>query len=312
MSGLDPPRRVVGVVAVITAHNPDERLARLVAQVDAQVAQVVVVDDGSTTGTQMLADVETSGARVLRQPNAGVAAALNAGVREALADAATDAVLTLDQDSGVPEGYLAAAVSAWQQAVAAGIPVAFVSAASYSGHAAPTRGERAGFGLAFDPMQSGSLVPATTYREVGYYDAGLVIDAVDSEFTVRCLGAGLVPVVGPGCGLEHGQGERLPALLGGRPVRVRGRQLAWNRHSAGRVYYMARNGTLLTRRHLRGQPGWVLRRLVEEGRAHLLRLAFSPDRLRLTRAAAAGVRDGLLGRTGPVPGARAAQDRQRS
>jgi rhamnosyltransferase len=280
------------VVAVIPAFNPDEGLATLITQVAPQVAEVVVVDDGSISGLAVLDGL--TGIRLVRQANTGVAGALNAGVQLALADLGADAVLTLDQDSGIPADYVARAVAAWQSATAAGIPVALVCAKSYSGRPTPTRGRVDGFAQAFDPMQSGSLVPASTYRDVGFYDEALVVDAVDSEFTVRCLEAGLAPIVGPGCDLEHGQGDR-------RPVRLLGRDWGYNRHSPERVYYMARNGTVLTRRHLRHEPGWVLRRLTEEGKAHVLRLTFSPDRAQVAAAAMAGLRDGLRGRTGRRP-----------
>ena len=96
-------------------------------------------------------------------------------------------------------------------------------------------------------------------------------------------------------------GERMPARLLGRPVVVRGQALAYNRHSATRVYYMARNGTIITRRHLARQPRWVLRRLAEEAGAHGIRLAFDPQRGRLLVAIVTGWRDGWLGRTGPIP-----------
>lgn len=281
------------VVAVVPAFDPGPGLLSLLDEVGPQVGGVVVVDDGSRTGLDVLAEAATRAhVTLLSQANNGVAAALNAGVRAAL-DRDADAVLTLDQDSGVPPGYVAAALAAWRSAVDRGIPLAFVCAASYSGRPTPTRGRRDGFGVAFDPMQSGCLVPASTYRAVGDYDAGLVIDAVDSELTVRCLAAGLVPVVGPGCDLVHGMGERASS-------RVLGRDLGYNRHSPQRVFYMARNGTLLTRRYAREEPGWVLRRLVEEGKAHAVRLALSPDRVRLAGAALAGLREGLRGRSGPA------------
>jgi rhamnosyltransferase len=284
------------VVAVVTAHDPDDRLARLVDDVAPQVENVVVVDDGSTSGLDVLARLEDrADTTVLRQPNAGVADALNSGVRSALAGGA-DAVLTLDQDSALPTTYVARAVRAWLDAGTRGIPVAFTCAATYSGRRTPTRGVVRGYARAFDPMQSGALVPAATYRDVGCYDEGLVIDAVDSEFTVRCLAAGLEPLVAPGCDLDHGMGERHHA-------QVLGRDIAYNHHSPERVYYMARNGTLVSRRHLRDEPGWVLRRLTEEAKAHALRLALDPDRADLARAAIQGVRDGLRGRTGPrLPG----------
>jgi rhamnosyltransferase len=285
---MESPR----VVAVIPAYDPDERLVTLVDQTVPQVHNVVVVDDGSTAGLHLVNGLDgRENVRVIKQPNAGVAAALNAGVRSALSDNDADAVLTLDQDSGLPPVYVARAVRAWQDAVSRRIPVAFLCAATYSGRRTPTRGVVSGYARAFDPMQSGCLVPAATYRDIGTYDEALVIDAVDSEFTVRCLSAGLEPLVAPGCELEHGMGDRSTA-------QVLGRDVAYNRHSPDRVYYMARNAALLARRHTRDEPGWVLRRLTEEAKAHTLRLALDPARTDLARAAFAGWRDGLRGRTG--------------
>src|SRR5436190_17371818 len=115
---------VVAVVAVVTAHDPDERLTALVDQLRSHVAGVIVVDDGSTSRLHFIdALADRPGVRLIRQPNAGVAAALNAGVHAALADGA-DGVLTLDQDSGLPATYVTRAVRAWQDAMRQRIPVA--------------------------------------------------------------------------------------------------------------------------------------------------------------------------------------------
>ena len=69
---------------VIPAYNREAFLADALASVRAQTrapAEVVVVDDGSTDGTARVA--QESGAVVLRQPNRGVSAARNAGIRAA-------------------------------------------------------------------------------------------------------------------------------------------------------------------------------------------------------------------------------------
>ena len=81
------------MVAVVTAYDPGPELARLMDDVAPQVAGVVVVDDGSAAGLDVVAALEARpGVRVIRQANAGVAAALNAGVRAALTDLGADAV----------------------------------------------------------------------------------------------------------------------------------------------------------------------------------------------------------------------------
>lgn len=275
------------VVAVVTAYDPGPALADLVADTMPQVAAVVVIDDGSRSGLDVVDVAAALGATVVRQDNAGVAAALNTGFRAAV-ECGADLVLTLDQDSRLPGGYVDHAVAAWERGRDRGVPVALVAAASYSGHPTPTMGLVAGLDVAFDPMQSGTLVPVTSWAAVGGYDDALVIDGVDSDFTVRCRELGLVPLVGAGCDLVHGQGERTPGEVFGVAV-----PLLVNRHPPQRVYTMARNGTRITRAHLRTQPRWVVRRAAQEVTAHALRLALSPGRGAQVRALVRGVRDGL-------------------
>ncbi len=309
---LDPPVSLVGA-ARETLRQLGESAAGGVP------ARVVVVDDGSTApeAPAVFAALAALGVEVVHQTNAGIAAALNAGIarlREPVdGRPGPSYVLTLDQDSRLGPGYVAAALAAAAALETTGTPYGFVASESYSGRRAPTDGlvagvlggpdVRGGPGVpagpgvsalrrAFDPMQSGWVVPVSTFTTVGLLDEGLVIDGVDSEFTVRCRAAGLTPVVAPGAALEHGQGERVPGRVLGRTVG------AVNHHSPTRVRYMARNGVLITRRYAAAQPRWVLRRLVEEAKAHLLRLALDPDRRPLAAAMLRGWRDGVLGRSG--------------
>lgn len=72
------------ISVVIPAYNAERHLAAAVASVRAQtlpVAEVIVVDDGSSDATASVA--EGLGVRLVRQPNGGAAAARNAGVRVA-------------------------------------------------------------------------------------------------------------------------------------------------------------------------------------------------------------------------------------
>ena len=296
----DPTRTVVAVVA---AYRPDPSLAGTVRSLLEQVSHVVVVDDGSPAGSdQVLAAVADAGATVVRQPeNTGIAAALNAGVAAARSRWNPDFFLTLDQDSQPTDEYVRRGLAAFDQATSGGIAVGFITAASYSGHPIPVLPGHGDFVHAFDPMQSGFLIPRSTVERVGPFEEDLFIDGVDSEFTMRTRTAGLAVLVGPGCDIAHDLGQRRPGRLFGRPVKILGRDMSYNYHSPSRVYYIARNGTLLTRRYLLKDPRWVLRRLVEECKAHLLRFAFSPGRASLLKAAAAGFRDACRGTTGRIP-----------
>ncbi len=292
-----------GVVAVVAAYRPQDDLVDNVAAALSQVQGVVVVDDGSPEGTEHILDaLGAAGAMVLRREvNSGIAAALNAGIEEALARWHPEFVLTLDQDSCVTDGYVEHAVQTYRRATQAGVRVGLVTASSYGDAPTPTRRSPDDFPRAFDPMQSGTVIPVTTIDAIGLLDEGLFIDGVDSDYTARAHAAGLAVLVGQGCRLEHGLGRRERTTIFGRPVTLLGRELSYNYHSPSRVYYIARNGAVLTVRHLRHDTGWVARRLIEETKAHGMRVVLGRDRGKMVRAMVAGYLDAARGRAGRIP-----------
>lgn len=299
---MPPTERRSAVVAIIAAYAPTDPLIETVVMLFQQVDHVVVVDDGSPSGSAAIfTRLRAAGATVIHQPgNTGIAAALNAGLDAA--DAWTpEFYLTLDQDSRVTSRYVELALETYERATAAGLNVGYVCASAYSGHAIPVQASGDGFVHAFDPMQSGFLIPRSTVERIGDFEQGFFIDGVDSEYTMRARDAGLAVLVGEGCTIDHDLGQRQPALLFGKPVRIGGTGLSYNYHSPSRVYYICRNGTILTKRYALKAPKWVLRRLVEELKAHVLRFTFSPNRGLLLRAAVRGVRDGLTGTSGRIP-----------
>ncbi|MGV8082466.1 MAG: glycosyltransferase family 2 protein [Coriobacteriia bacterium] len=90
--------RLLDVAVLIPAHNEAEAIAETVraARAISGVTRVVVVDDGSTDGTDRLA--EDAGAKVVRlSGNAGKGAALEAG---AMRVENADIILLLDGDLG--------------------------------------------------------------------------------------------------------------------------------------------------------------------------------------------------------------------
>jgi GT2 family glycosyltransferase len=74
---------------IIPAYNSAATLARAIDSVCAQTHpahEIIVVDDGSTDATAAVARTYGEAVRLLQQPNAGVAAARNAGARAASGD----------------------------------------------------------------------------------------------------------------------------------------------------------------------------------------------------------------------------------
>jgi rhamnosyltransferase len=277
----------VRVAAVIPAYEPGQNLLELVAALAPQVTAVVVVDDGSPTGGPTIDAAAERGARVIRhETNRGIAAALNTGVRAAVSDDDILGVLTVDQDSQVPPGFVGALVDGWERAERDGVRVGLVAPEHISGLPRQRSGR--------PPVQSGLLLPVATIRRVGDFDEGLVIDGVDDDFALRCLDAGLALVVAENITLGHHLGQT-------HEVHVAGRTVTLTRSAPFRYYYLTRNRIRLVGRHAQKHPGWAVRQVVGAA-GHLgLVLALDPERSSRAREAWRGVRDGIRGATGARP-----------
>ena len=106
------PRAAMDVQAVVTSFNQGSMILEAVQSLCAQTtppAGIILVDDGSTdeASLRILAQIESDSSfcvpiTVLRQPNGGVSAARNAGIRSAQAPL----VLVLDGDDRLEPAYI--------------------------------------------------------------------------------------------------------------------------------------------------------------------------------------------------------------
>lgn len=110
---------------IVPARNAERLLAEALAAVAAEAAvgphEVIVVDDGSTDSTGEVA--RASGARVIRLPGLGPAAARNAGARAALGEL----LVFLDADCVPQEGCLEALLAPFADPEVAGVRGGYVS-----------------------------------------------------------------------------------------------------------------------------------------------------------------------------------------
>lgn len=297
---LDGPgsARRSAVGAVITAFQPGAPLVEACRSLVDQVDLVVVVDDGSDAAAARVLDAcEQLGVVLVRHGrNRGIGAALNSGV-SVVAEHFLHRphhVLTLDQDSAVPAGYVQALLAAAGAAAAAGVTVGMVGpdGAGRVRLGAPTTEGDVLHGR--EPIQSGLLIPSTTFEAVGMFDADLFIDGVDSDFYLRATQAGRPAIVARGTELDHQLGREHVVSLLGRHVGLV--------HAAGfRYYYIARNRIALLRRHGRHHPRWAARAVLKDARHLALTTMLVPGRIERLRNTVAGVRDGLRGVSGPRP-----------
>ena len=261
---------------------------------------VAVVDDGSATGAEVLAECERLGAAVLRQDrNKGIGAALNAGITALLQEYSDlSYIVTFDQDSEPPAGLLHKYEQARQAAAADGLAVGSVSPESVSGSRVLSRGGSGGYLEAAEPIQSALLVSRAALDAVGGFDEGLFIDGVDTDFYWRLRKAGFSAVAAPGVALEHSLGTRTQARFLGRPLRVRNQPVELMQSAPFRYYYIGRNRIHLLRRYFSTQPSWMLRGLALDLR-HVIVVGFlGTERRQRLRYFVKGTADGLRGRTG--------------
>ena len=289
-------RAQTGVIGVLSAFRaPDDLPARtrgLLEQVDA----VVIVDDG----TQSLSRLDFDDARIVTielPENAGIAAALNRGISVAR-EMKARFVLTLDQDSALPDGYVHAALGRYEELRDAGHrPAAIVPARFGNVDVVSTRDGT----HPLDPIQSGQIIPVDLFDEIGVFDERLFIDSVDTEYTMRARGVGRDFWFLPGSTLEHSLGERVPIRLFGKELVFLGKARALYYHAPFRTYYIVRNGLVLRRLHPARDRLWLARRTLAMLWATALTLLLAPDRRAQTIAARHGLRDARRMSLGRIP-----------
>lgn len=287
--------------AVITAYRPGPSLVAALRSVLGQVQHVVVVDDGSPVQDSpahdaVLRECAALGATVVRHDvNRGIGAALNTGVRAVRgADPALTHVLTMDQDSELPEYYLVALVAAEQAARDAGGVVGMTSPSDITTVRRSRNTHPRSFALGGEPIQSGMLLPVGTLDAVGDFDESLVIDGVDSDYWLRALDLGFTAIVAPGVSLTHQLGQ--PIVL------ANGRRLPFVVAAEFRYFYQWRNLVRLVRRHGRRHPRWAIGAAVRALRHLVLVTVCAPGRRSRLRLARRGLLAGVRGDQGLMPG----------
>lgn len=290
------------VTAVMSLYNPHGDVVDNCSALIEQVGHVVAVDDGSPEDiSDILNELERLGATVVRLgDNSGIASALNAGIRAAMAHSSNPSfIMTMDQDSLLEADYTVKLLTAYDKAVAHSIPVAMVAPGSISGLPTRRRGQVKGTIIGGEPIQSGLLIPVASIRKLGLLMDELFIDGVDTEYYLRARRAGQEAIVATDARLEHALGTMVPASVFGRKISIAGRELPVRTAASYRYYYIFRNRLLLVRRYWRSQPRWSLLGLMADYRHLVIVTTLAPGRWARLTSASAGIADGFRGASGP-------------
>ena len=277
----------IDVGAVVVAHDPDAKLADLVAVLCPQVP-VLVVDNASTSGGDVLARCAAMGAEVLRlNRNEGIAGGLAEGLSRFHA---REWILTFDQDSVVGPDFVTALGSEPELSDARVAMVGPTVVDADSGRPLQT----ASSGDARFLITSGALCRVQALDDVGGFRRELFIDHVDHDLCLRLRRRGWRLRVSGDVVMRHSIGAMREHRLAGR-VSVRN-----SHHSADRQYYKYRNFVLLVRDGTAlVDRAWAARVGAALAWGPLKIALFEEDKVPKVRSAIAGLRDGLRGVTGP-------------
>jgi len=284
------------VSAVVVTYQPDvlvlDNLRRLLRQIPA----VIVVDNGSVGESAKVVEAagNLAGIHLIRNgANLGIATALNVGIRHAL-QAGFRWVATFDQDSTIPDLYLADMFRAYNASPAETkvgmiVPGKCSPQATLPGPAIVA--ENSLYSYTLTAITSGSLVKAEAFPAAGLFDERLFIDFVDVDFCLRLREQGFRVLIAKAVTLAHELGDK-------QTCKRLGIRLSFRTHAVWRHYYIMRNRVLLYRRFFRVFPLWALfdAGLIMFDFAKMICLE-DQTAFRL-QTSVKGLADGLRGRTG--------------
>ena len=299
------------VAAVVVTYYPNfERLRTLLTNIEAQVGQIFIIDNGSGNSREIQA-ISASVKHtqvILCHKNLGLGHAHNLGIRESRIGGMS-AVLLLDQDS-IPESHMVeellselnklnqtnreiAAVGARYVGTSTGHPSFFVQFRLFRFRKVfcyETKNMRA---IPTDMLiSSGTLIPISAIDTIGEMDETLFIDHTDTDWFLRAKSRGWDSYGICSACMEHRLGEENLRVWWGRwrylPI-----------HRPFRYYYIYRNSVLLYQRKY-SDLHWKQADLVRLIMMALIFVMLSARRFEILRMISRGIVDGLRGRTGPM------------
>lgn len=280
------------VAVVFTTFHPAEPFVEVVRSLSSDFP-VVVADDGTEGPSPVLDAVEALGAVVIRLPdNLGIAAALNAGLHAAFTGG-SDYAITFDQDSTPQRDTVEVLRSVFAEVdqtsrIAAVVPGQFADVPQSSGRGDHSEARRV--------IQSGMMLSARSFAELGDFDERLFIDLVDTEYELRIVASGRRIVTAP-----TRIGHELGRTLSLRPFGVLPPTVTTMASTPFRYYYRARNRVLITRRYFTALPARTARDLLVDLAYFALILASARPRRAMARVLTRGFLDGFRGRGGRMP-----------
>jgi rhamnosyltransferase len=280
--------------AIIVTFHPDEGFPNRLERVQSQFPLVIIVDNASLPSALPgnrpgLPNVHF----VTNRTNLGIAAALNQGV-ELAGQRGFEWVVTLDQDTILATEMLATLLDVYQKSGGGNVMIG----SNYRDvHRRRNFIRCEDIQTAFQERKtlitSGTLMPLSLFKTIGFFREDYFIDSVDHEFCLRARAHGFRILISCRPVMEHSIGALVKNAS-------RLRQFMSFNHSPTRKYYMARNIIATVKSYLLQEPLWSFRqgwRLLSIFASILL---FENEKLKEVKSFMVGVVHGINGKMGPI------------
>lgn len=267
------------VLAGIVLYNPDlKRLKENIDSINAQVDQVLCVDNGSSNINEVIEKFGDTVSYIRFEENLGIAAALNTILNYAQ-DSGYDWFITLDQDSvcmpGLIENYLK-----YQAMENPGIIACSIQDRNFD-----VGSKRVSDIEEIDEcITSASFCRTHALVDVGGFDESMFIDSVDFEICLKLRKHGYKIYKTSYIGILHevGHGKNVRLLWKNR--------IAYN-HSSLRNYYMARNHVYMAKKY--PQDVSMLHVIIKEIEMECIILFYEKNKVEKIGARHEGFIDGI-------------------
>ena len=308
---MDDAFKMPPIAAVMVTFNPTSSVVKCISAIVEQVAELVIVDNGSEPAVineiNMLINKRRNISLILLGDNFGIAHALNVGCRMLLEKSYRWCV-TFDQDSQPFNEMVVELYKTWHsfpfkdRVAVVGPQIIDVNAME-----SPQKYLRLGKFPCFSRVEtyndrddvsvvitSGSLINLDVLDSCGMFMETLFIDYVDTEYCLRLLRQGFRIGVSHNAKLYHSLGDKeVHSMVGLKFIPTN--------HSALRRYYMARNSIFMIKNYGLKFPSWLCYDIVAST-YNFFRIAFcESDRLKKTFYSLKGYCHGFRGVTGRLP-----------
>lgn len=279
---------------VIVTYHPDGSFPDRLKRVQSQFPSVIIVDNGSYSPVMPDSQACSPQIHLVTNPsNLGIAAALNQGVNLAIQEG-FEWVVTLDQDTMPAPDMLATLLDVYRKSGGGNVMIGsnYRDAHRKRDFIRCTDAE-IGFRGRKTLITSGTLIPLSLFKTMGFFREDYFIDSVDHEFCLRARAHGFRMLISCRPVMEHGIGAHVENVS-------KLRQFLSVDHSPTRKYFIARNTIATVKSYFLQEPLWSMRQAARLLADLVSVLLFENEKLKKTTAFMVGIAHGVTGKLGPI------------